>query len=88
MNAFFKSQFSYCSLAWMCHSRAKHSIINRLRERCLRILYSQLSFEELLEKDDFVSIHNRSLQFLAIEMYKVSNSLPPPIITELFGKKE
>ena len=71
----------------MCHSRAKHSIINRLRERCLRILYSQLSFEELLEKD-FVSIDNRSLQFLAIEMYKVSNSLPPPIITELFGKKE
>ena len=25
MDAFFKSQFSYCPLVWMCHSRANHS---------------------------------------------------------------
>ena len=35
MNAFFKSQFSYCSLVWMCHSRANNCKINRLHERCL-----------------------------------------------------
>ena len=29
MNAFFKSQFSYCPLAWICHSRA-----NKRREKC------------------------------------------------------
>ena len=35
MNAFFKSQFSYCPLVWMCHSRANNDKINTLHERCL-----------------------------------------------------
>ena len=29
MNAFFRSQFSYCPLLWMCHSRALDNKINR-----------------------------------------------------------
>ena len=58
MNAFFNSQFSYCPLIWMCHSRIINKKINRLHERCLRIIYcdKQSSFEELLEKDSSVSI--------------------------------
>ena len=53
MNAFFNSQFSYCPLIWMCHSPIINKIINRLHERCLRIIYcdKQSSFEELPEKD-------------------------------------
>ena len=60
MNAFFKSQFSYFPLVWMCHSHANNGKINRLHERCLRIIYSdkQSSFETLLEKDGSVSVHN------------------------------
>ena len=60
MNAFFKSQFSYCPLVRMCHSRANNGKINRLHERCLQIVYSdkQLSFETLLEKDTSVSVYN------------------------------
>ena len=91
MNAFFKSQFSYCPLVWMYHSRANNSKkINRLHERCLRIIYSdkQSSFEELLEKDGSLSIHQRNLQVLATEIYKVRKGLSPAIITELFEHKE
>ena len=86
MNAFFKSQFSYCPLAWMCDSRANNSKINRLHERCLRIIYSdkQSSFEELL----IVSIHQRNIQVLATEMYKVRKGISPAIIAELFEHKE
>ena len=40
MDAFFKSQFSYCPLVWMCHSHANNGKINRLHEHCLRIIYS------------------------------------------------
>lgn len=89
MNAFFKSQFSHCPLVWMCHSRANHSKINRLHERCLRIISSDKtsSIEALFEKDGYVSIHSRNLQLLAIEMYKGSKDHSPPIITELFEKK-
>ena len=89
MNAFFKSQFSYCPLIWMCHSRANNNKINRLHERCLRIVFSdkQSSFETLLEKDSSVSIHNRNLQILATEMYKIKNNLSPPIIADLFEQR-
>ena len=39
LNTFFMSQFNYCPLTWMYHSRAKNNKINRLHERCLRIIY-------------------------------------------------
>ena len=38
INAFFKSQCSYCPLVWMWHSRAHNGRINRLHQRCLRII--------------------------------------------------
>ena len=40
MNSFFKTQFNYCPLIWMCHSRENDRKINRLHERCLRIIYN------------------------------------------------
>ena len=63
MNAFFTSQFSYCPLVWMCHSRTNNSKINMLHERCLRIIYNdkQSSFIELLNKDSSVSIHIKNI---------------------------
>ena len=62
--------------------------INRLHERCLRIIYSekQSSFETLLEKDGSVSVHNRNLQILATEMYKIKNVHSALIVTEFSNK--
>ena len=48
----------------------------------------QSLFEELLEKDGSVSIHQRNLQVPATEMCKVRKGLSPAIITELFEHKE
>ena len=81
-NAFFKSQFSYCPLAWMCLCRANNGKINRLHEFCLRIIYydKQSSFERLSEKDSSVSFHKRNLKILATEMYKINNDLSPLIV--------
>ena len=59
MNSFFMSQFSYCPLIWMFHSRTLNNRINRLHERTLRIVYqdSVSSFETLLDKDNSFTIH-------------------------------
>ena len=86
MNSFFRSQFNYCPLIWMCHSRTNNRKINRLHERCLRIIYNdkQSSFIKLLVKDNSVSIHQRNLQILAIEMFKVSNGLSPVLMNDIF----
>ena len=87
MNAFFKSQFSYIPLVWMCHSSARNDIINRLNERYLRIIYSDKlsSFKRLL--DGFVYVHNRNLQIPATEIFKVKNDLSSFIVTELFEQR-
>ena len=89
MNAFFTSQFSYCPLIWMCHSRSNNRKINMLHERFLRIIYNdkQSSFTELLNKDNSVSIHIRNIQRLAIEMVRFYNGLSPPLMNNLFKLK-
>ena len=67
MKAFITSQFGYCPLVWMFHSRCANNRINRLHERSLRITYNDYdsTFQELLYKDNSVSIHQRNLQLLA-----------------------
>ena len=40
-----------------------------------------LTFQQLLEKDNSFTIHERNLQ---IEMYKVKNNLTPTLVQELF----
>ena len=54
---FTKSQFNYCPLIWMSQSRENNRKINRHHERCLRTVYDDKysSFNELFEKDGFVS---------------------------------
>ena len=67
----------------MCHSHANNGKINRLHERCLRVIYSdkQSSFETLLGKNGSVSVLNQNLQILATEMCKIKNDLAPLIVT-------
>ena len=75
------AQFSCCPLIWMFHSRKLNNKINKLHERCLRIVYSDntSSFEELLETDNSVSVHHRNIQVLATELYKIVNGLSPEV---------
>ena len=86
MYAFFNAQFSYCPLTWMFHSRKLNNKINKLHERCLRIVYNNNtpSYEDLLEKDSSVSIHIQNLQTLAIELYKVVNAFSPDLMKDVF----
>ena len=84
MNAFILSQFWYCLLIWMFHSRKFNHRINEIHECALRVVYNdqQFSFEELLEIDNSFSIHKRNHQKLVIEMFKVNNGLSVQVISE------
>ena len=79
MNSFFRSQFNYCPLIWMFHSRTNN-----------RKMYDdkQSSFIKLLEKGNSVSLHQRHLQILAIEMFKVSNGLSPVLTNDIFKLRD
>ena len=52
----------------------------------MTIIYNdkQSSSIKLLEKYKFVFIHQRNLQILAIEMFKVSNDLSPVLTNDIF----
>ena len=54
MNAFITSQFSYCPLVWMSHSRTMENRINKIHKKALRFVYkdeTNLSLDDLLKKD-------------------------------------
>ena len=82
MKAFVISQFNYCPLIWMFHNRALNNRINKIHERTSRLVYQNknLSFSELLELDNAVTMHQRNLQVLVTEILKVKNSLSPEIM--------
>ena len=85
MNAFFKCQFSYCPLSWMFHSHTLNIKINRLQERCLRIIYNDnTSFTDLLEIENSVSVYHRNIQVLATELYKFVTGLSPKLVSDCF----
>ena len=57
----------------MFYSRSLNNKINRLHERCFRIIYNDTrsNFEELLNKDNSISIQHNNIHSFAIEVYKV-----------------
>ena len=90
MKSFIESQFGYCPLIWMFHSRGLNNKINRIHERALRITYNdkRSSYEELLMKDNSVSVHHRNIRALATEIYKVLQGISPPLLNEVFVPRQ
>ena len=87
--SFVTSQFSYCLLIWMFHNRRLNNKIDSIHETALRVTYqdNMSTFQELLNKDNSVSIHHRNLQVLATEMFKIHRGLSPEILRETFVPK-
>ena len=86
MKAFIESQFGYCPLVWMFHSRNRNNKINRIHERSLRITYNDQSssFQNLLEKDNSVTLHYRNIEILATEKHTSLQELSPLLMNEIF----
>ena len=70
----------------MFHNRSLNHKINRLHERCLRVIYNDghSSYDELLNLDNSVSMHHRNLQMLATEMLKLYTRSATNVLNELF----
>ena len=75
--AFVESQFKYCPIVWMFHSRRTNNKINRLHERALRIVYDDdvSTFDQLLAMDKSFCIHHQNIQRLLIEIYKALHDI-------------
>ena len=87
MKAFVSSQFSYCPLIWMFHSRKIEHRINSIHKRALKLVYQDspdLTFQELLAKDKSVSVHQKNLQLLATEIFKSKTGVSPELMNDIF----
>ena len=86
MKAFVSSQFSYCPLIWMFHSRKMEHRINSIHKRALKLVYQDspdLTFQELLAKDKSVSVHQKILQLLATEIFKSKTGMSPELMNDI-----
>ena len=89
IKAFTTSQFNYWPLIWIFHSSQLNNRINKIHERALRLVYkdNKLTFNDLLELDNSVTIHQRKLEILATETFHVKNSLAPEIMRGFWNKR-
>ena len=88
--SFMQSQLSYCPLVWMFHNRNLNRKINNLHERALRIVYNddKSTFSELLQMDGSLSIHQRNIRLLALEVYKFTKGFSPAVVNEIFVNRK
>ena len=62
--------------------------IEKLHKRALQIIHSDydsaLNYEDLLLRDNSVTIHQRNLQFFMTEIFKTIHGLNPSFMKEFF----
>ena len=63
LKTFIESQFGYCPLIWMFHSRRVNNKINHLHERSLRVVYKDnYSYHvDLFAKDNSFTIYQKNI---------------------------
>ena len=70
--------------------RRSSNLINKVKERALRITYNvQLTnFKSLVSNHNELTIHQRNMQILMTEIYKIINDIALPIMSSLFEIRE
>ena len=89
VKTFVTSQFNYYPFVWIFHSMKLNDRINSIHERTWRLVYrnNKATFEELLGKNNSVTVHHTNLQLFATKIFKVRNDLAPDIMKEVFQFK-
>ena len=69
---------------WIFHSKKFNNRISNIHERALRLAYrdNKTTLEEILHKENSVTLYHKNVQLLTIEVFKARNDLPPDITRE------
>ena len=86
MKVFLRAQFNDCSVVWVFHTRSQRNKVNRLHERCLKIIYNDKHsrFEKLLVTDNSVCMHHNNIHTPATKMCSSPNGMSLEIMNETF----
>ena len=82
------SQFKYVPLIWMFANKYSIDKILKIYKRALQIVYEVYdeTYENLLNRSDVISIHQKQLRYLAIEVYKSLTKLNPRFMWNFFER--
>ena len=83
------SQFNYAPLIWMFAGKTLINKICKIHHRPLQVVYNEYnkSYQELLQLNNIVSIHERHLQYLALKVFKSLMHLNPEFMWSYFNEK-
>ena len=86
-NAFINGQFNYALSIWMFASKTAINKILKIHYRALQVVYSEYHkpFEELLQINMDISIHQKHLRILALEVYKSIMHFNPEFMWHCFN---
>ena len=87
--SFVASNFNYCPLVWHFCGVSNSNKMEKIQERCLRIVYKDYdsSYDRLLAMANTVSLVIWRLRILLLEVYKSKHHLNPMCISGLFEVK-
>ena len=87
-NAFTDRKFKYAPLIWMFVGKTLTNKICKIRHRTLQVVYNEYnkSYEELLQLNNNVSVHQRHLHYLALEVFKSLMHLNPEFMWSYFNE--
>ena len=88
-NSFVNSQFGYAPLIWMFTRKNLMLKVNKIHRRNLRVVYDDYAstYEELLASYNDISIYQKHLKHLAIEVYKSLANMNPEFMWPFFKNK-
>ena len=80
------SYFNYCPLVWMFSNKRAHNLINSTHRRalCARLHTFSGELSELVIRTKSLTIHERNLRLMMIEVYKRVNRIGPKIMWDTF----
>ena len=70
----------------MFSSRRSNNLINKVHERSLRLITNDenSSFETLLQNINDITVHQKNLQILMTEVYKIIKGEAPAIMKNIY----
>ena len=84
-NAFIDRQLNYAPLLWMFCHKTTYLKMQKSHHKTLKVIYqSDVSYDDLLQLSNSVSLHQRHLRFLLTEIYKSTGTLNPQFMWSYF----
>ena len=86
VNTFVYSNFNYCSLVWHFSPKKSTDKIEKIQERCLKLLYSNTTetYDDFLERTLQSSMEIKRLKTLATKIFKTFNDINRNCTKETF----